>query len=639
MKTKSIDELMAHAKLGFSEAVMDKLSLEAEEEKRRKLAQLAEDHELPAGLTGDMEAIFGGRDVAASPGSGEVTAPATPTTLSAALAKPTPVSGKEAEEKEEPAAQLARAREIFVTNLTRQYLKFVVRPAADDDGKVWEDEIAGLIEGFFGIARGGTSCHAWIMDPAADSEPALQAGEGVWAKNPPVNKPLSDAFFRAAGRLSVSPQLRDTSFVTMSFAPLLAEHMTTSITKTLGGEFFDSMQADHLVIVYKEPKKGRGQRRCRSHLVDRCLAYVSKTASAAIEEANSKGRTRLALTSTSTMSDAILNAARRGDTPDIDGSAVSLRMKRDILSENGMLKLEQQEVESSPESMAILFHQEKPQSLWREILHHYHVSTLCTATPGCGDLLLAAFDLGVPSVALCKNEAHVSFLQTRLAKHISTSTMNEASTHYQSDFALAKSCELSERVLASTTKTSKEEAEPADEGTEGEDGEEEEEGEEDEEGEEEEEAEEEDAEEEVEIKKAPARKTKKEVEAKASKAKSKAKAKNEPKAKAKAKAKAYEEEEVDDDDEFLAPPPPQKAKGKAKAKAAATKVPEAKKKKAAADGQSPTKRGADEAGAEMTPRTKRNRREVGGGAPLEKLMMLRARLGVSTGALSSLPRL
>ena len=89
----------------------------------------------------------------------------------------------------------------------------------------------------------------------------------------------------------------------------------------------------------------------------------------------------------------------------------------------------------------------------------------------------------------------------------------------------------------------------------------------------------------------------------------------------------------------LAPPPPQKAKGTTKAKAAATKVPEAKKKKAAADGQSPTKRGADEAGAEMTPRTKRNRREVGGGAPLEKLMMLRARLGVSTGALSSLPRL
>ena len=33
---------MSHSKLGFTEAVMDKLSLEAEEAKRRQLAQLAE---------------------------------------------------------------------------------------------------------------------------------------------------------------------------------------------------------------------------------------------------------------------------------------------------------------------------------------------------------------------------------------------------------------------------------------------------------------------------------------------------------------------------------------------------------------------------------------------------------------------
>ena len=296
------------------------------------------------------------------------------------------------------------------------------------------------------------------------------------------------------------------------------------------------------------------------------------------------------------------------------------------------MKHEQLEVESSPEAMAILFHQEKPKSLWREILHHYHVSTLCTATPGCGDLLLAAFDLGVPSVALCKNDAHVSLLQKRLAKHILTSTMDEASAHYQSDYALAKSCELSERVLASTNKTSKVEAEPADEGTEGEDGEEEEEGEEDEEGEEEEEeAEEEEA--------APARKTKKQVEAKAPnaksqakaeaelKAKGKAKAEAEPKAKGKAKAKPDEKKE-DSDDEFLTVPPPQKAKGKAKStKAAATK-------------QVHNKRGAGEAiDAEMTPKTKRNKRSVEGGVPPSKLVLLRARLGLSAGSLSSLPRL
>ena len=284
--------------------------------------------------------------------------------------------------------------------------------------------------------------------------------------------------------------------------------------------------------------------------------------------------------------------------------------------------------------MTVLFHQEKPKSLWREILHHYHVSTLCTATPGCGDLLLAAFDLGVPSVALCKNDAHMLFLQKRLAKHILKSTMDEASTHYQSDYALAKRCELSERVMASAKKTSTE-------GTEGEDGEEEEEGEEDEEGEEEEEEaeEEEVAEEEVAFKKAPARKTKKEVEAKAPKAKSqakaeaelkakgKAKAEAEPKAKGKAKAKPDEKKE-DSDDEFLTPPPPQKAKGKAKSKAAATK-------------QVHNKRGAGEAiqDPEMTPKTKRSKPSVEGGVPPSKLVLLRKRLGLSAGSLSTLPRL
>jgi hypothetical protein len=277
--------------------------------------------------------------------------------------------------------------------------------------------------------------------------------------------------------------------------------------------------------------------------------------------------------------------------------------------------------------MAILFHQEKPKSLWSEILHHYHVSTLCTATPGCGDLLLAAFDLGVPSVALCKNDAHMLFLQKRLAKHILKSTMDEASTHYQSDYALAKRCELSERVMASAKKTSTEGTEEE----EGEDGEEEEEGEEDEEGEEEEEeAEEEEA--------APARKTKKQVEAKAPNAKSQAKAEAEPKAKGKAKAEAEpkakgkakakpDEKKEDSDDEFLTAPPPQKAKGKAKSKAAATK-------------EVPTKRGAGEAiDQEMTPKTKRNKRSVEGGVPPSKLVLLRKRLGLSAGSLSTLPRL
>ena len=598
-KTKTIDELMSHAKLGFTEAVMDKLSLEAEEAKRRQLAQLAEDKNLSAEMLEDLSNALDGKDTAAA---GLISEGAAPTPVAIVAVEPTSAQEAEPDTQEaDPAAQLAQAREIFVTSLAKQYVRLAKRPAVDDDAKIWQDTIADLIEGFFAVARGGTSCHAWIVDPAADSEPALQPGEGIWARSPPVNKAMADAFFRAAGRVSVSQ--RDASCVAMSFAPLLAEHATATITKILGGEFFDSMQADHLAIVYKEQKKSKGQRRSRTHVVERCLAFVSKTASAAMEIANSKGCTRMALTGTSTMSDAILNAPRRGDTPDeIHGGAASLRTKLDVLGETGLLRGEAAELESHPNGPAILFHQEKLQSLWREILHHYHVSTLCTATPGCGDVLIAAFDLGIPAAALCKSDVHLSFLQDRLAKHILQETMNPESQHYQSDYALAKSCELSERVLAIAEAASAEQAEQKDEGTEGEnEKEEEEDGEEEEEAEEEVEEEdvpqvheEEEVEEEVDEIEIPVQTVKQNV-------------KGNPKAKAKAEAKPK------------ADPKAQQKKAEAKAKKAVAREPKAKK--AAAGGQLLTKRvaSASPEPPTMTPKSKRNRREVTSAGPLAKV--------------------
>ena len=84
-------------------------------------------------------------------------------------------------------------------------------------------------------------------------------------------------------------------------------------------------------------------------------------------------------------------------------------MKLEILGEHGLLRGEAKEAESHPDDMCILFHQEKVQSLWREILHHYHVGTMCTATPGCGDVVIAAFSLGVPAAVLCNNEDLFSF--------------------------------------------------------------------------------------------------------------------------------------------------------------------------------------------------------------------------------------
>jgi chemotaxis protein histidine kinase CheA len=188
--------------------------------------------------------------------------------------------------------------------------------------------------------------------------------------------------------------------------------------------------------VYKEPKKGRGQQRQRAHLVERVVGYASKAAVDAIEQKNAQCCARLALTATSTQSDALLHAERRGEHGDVAGVAVlSLQEKHAVL---GDALLRGEDVDANPEGRAMLFHQEKLIRLWREVLHHYRISTLCTASPGSGDLLCAAFDLGVPAAALCKNAAHVAFLRRRLLEYVLAALSTPGSRHYKSERSLQK---------------------------------------------------------------------------------------------------------------------------------------------------------------------------------------------------------
>ncbi len=76
-----------------------------------------------------------------------------------------------------------------------------------------------------------------------------------------------------------------------------------------------------------------------------------------------------------------------------------------------------------------------PQVLWAELLHHFHVSTLCTSTPGSGELLMAALDMSIPCAAFCKNAAHVAYLEKRLEAYLCTLTADNQSTHYISSLA------------------------------------------------------------------------------------------------------------------------------------------------------------------------------------------------------------
>jgi hypothetical protein len=436
LKTKSSEEILAHAKLGYAEAVMPKLQQEAEAQQRQKLAKLSQKHALES----DEDFL---NDLAKEllPSCATSTQPGT----AASSAKP-PAAATEPEEAssdEDPAEELDRARHVFAESLFTKYIKLAEQPKIDDEPALWQSTIAGLVEGFGGIQRDSLQCHAWVWDPAGDAEPTLQAGESIWARAPTVDKLAMERFFRAASRVAAAA---GPAQLTLSFVPLGGEQVASTATKCLTCEGFDGFQPDHLVVVYQEPKKGNGRRRARMQLAERCLAFTSKAAGDVIEAANNKACDRLRLTATSTLSDTLLHAERRGGTAEaLEGATVTLSEKQAVLGES---LLRGENAEADPEGLTLLFHQEKLPGVWSEVLHHYRISTLCTGTPASGDMLCAAFDLGVPVAALCKNTAHKEVLHRRLLKHVFVSTVSPASRHYTSDFSLAKNLDLSDRVLA-----------------------------------------------------------------------------------------------------------------------------------------------------------------------------------------------
>ena len=98
----------------------------------------------------------------------------------------------------------------------------------------------------------------------------------------------------------------------------------------------------------------------------------------------------------------------------------------------GVANLLRGEESAAAEAACPLLHQEKIVQLWRGILTHYHFSSICTASPGSGDMLLAAFDMKIPAACLCKNGAHMHLLQARAAAYASAEIAREGSVHYKS---------------------------------------------------------------------------------------------------------------------------------------------------------------------------------------------------------------
>ncbi len=91
----------------------------------------------------------------------------------------------------------------------------------------------------------------------------------------------------------------------------------------------------------------------------------------------------------------------------------SLTGKQQVGEAQGETQEKQQAGETQDENV-LLFHQEKCQQVSEEILHHFGVTSLCTTTPGSGEILRAAMCREIPVLAFSKNDAHNAWLKEGL---------------------------------------------------------------------------------------------------------------------------------------------------------------------------------------------------------------------------------
>ena len=318
----------------------------------------------------------------------------------------------------------------FVDNLLCAGVQFVVQPGSDEGIAKLSEALRKTpllaSESVYGkICRDGAQRHAWIFDPASDAEtPASgDARRGGWSGPPLFDKAYAERFFKAAALL------RSDEYAHAHVAPATmgsSDVQAADIKKAAAAE---NMVHDSMHIIYKQGAGTRGKQSRRS-IHELVVAFLSKP----VHPVSSKKRRHYQAT-TSTV-DCILHADVRDGKA--DPNPVSLATKVSILSETGLLGCEKDQQACGSDVLTQLFHQEKVPTLWEDILEHYGISTLVTATPGSGAMLRAALAMKIPAVAMCKNQAHKDFLETSLKAWLLRQTKSRTSWCSMSDTQLKR---------------------------------------------------------------------------------------------------------------------------------------------------------------------------------------------------------
>lgn len=331
--------------------------------------------------------------------------------------------------------KLVDARGAHAQNFLDKWVTILVRPTdAADLGylKVFGESV--LLTGCDALKRNGIQRHAWLFDPSADVEPCgIGIGGSVWKKACAVDEAACRQFFSAVARYVLPAGAVGLNM----YADGRGKHNLTCLYRLAGKGKFTNYDSEELNVIYKESVALNRTHRENTH--ETIVGLVPGGTS----QLGQFGA-RLHFTQTGTNSNSIVIATTVSQT---EAALVSLATKVVILGLEAVLPREKEmfimakKDQASPpqgvlekagetqgetqgkltgatqgeeEEAVLLFHQEKSQQVSEEILHHFGVTSLCTTTPGSGEILRAAVCLQIPVLAFSKNDAHAAWLREGL---------------------------------------------------------------------------------------------------------------------------------------------------------------------------------------------------------------------------------
>jgi hypothetical protein len=284
--------------------------------------------------------------------------------------------------------KLQAARERHVRGALSEAVRFVQRP----NEKTWcttlfnESLFVQSRSSFTGAGDDCTWRHGWLYDCCADQEPKIadKSKNHVRGVSPQPDGPMAKLFFESALGIAkdndvlIAPNARSLGASRTLMVPLSKATFT-----------------DALNIIYKEAlAKGR----TRLHEV----VHLAAQKSFGLQPA----RSRLHYVLTTTGSDSIVQA----EDMDMPGK-VEQQEKAAILGLDDMLQTEKM---MRPKDKVQLFHWEKTQEVYEEMLRHLRLTGLTTASCGRLPLLKACVRMHVKCLALYRNETHHDILQRDL---------------------------------------------------------------------------------------------------------------------------------------------------------------------------------------------------------------------------------